>query len=619
MTHAQAKTTAQSTVLLVDDDPDVHALVEAMLRPLGTKVLVAGDGREGLTTAVREQPDLILLDYELPGMSGLEILQALRRTDSVSRIPVMMVTGSDSHSVLASCFTAGAQDYIRKPFFAAELRARVGSAIERQQLLSELVHAAKRDRLTGLPNRAYLIDRLTAATDRARREPTSGFALMFLDFDRFKLINDSLGHDVGDQLLQSIADRLRQKLRASDSLHQEPGSTTVARLGGDEFVVLLDGVLDPDVALSIADRLLGALSPVFELGPHSVRSSASIGITCNSGQYESADDVLRDADIAMYEAKCRGKGCAVMFSHSMRDRAALRHTMETDLREAIERRTLSIAYQPIISLEDRSMIGVEALARWEHPTFGSIGPTEFIPIAEETRLVLPLWDWLLETACDDFLRWQRELAEGAPSYVSVNLSRVQLTDPTLVARTLATLARIGMKPPQLQLEVTESQIMTNRAGATDLLYQFRDAGVRLAMDDFGTGHSSLSCLQEFPIDVLKIDREFIANLHRGRDFAALVHAVVTLADNLGLEIVAEGIEDLEQVALLQALGCRYGQGFLLARPMPSDELLKRLRTSALCDDLFGAPRPAWHDHVTASDADPSLGATTLAEITEQVS
>jgi diguanylate cyclase (GGDEF)-like protein len=602
---------AGAKVLLIDDDPDVQALVLAMLRPLEVVVTVAGDGAEGLALAHELVPDLILLDYDLPSMSGLEVLQAVRGAESLARVPVIMVTGSDSHAILASCFSAGAQDYIRKPFFAAELRARVGSAIERQRLLSELVYAAKRDRLTGLPNRAFLHDRLQAAVDKARTTASYGFTLMFLDFDRFKLINDSLGHDVGDMLLQAIASRLRDNLRATDSLLVDDPRTTVARLGGDEFVVLLDGVFDPEIANLVAARLLAALSPAYTLGPHVVRSSASIGIACNGGEYETADDVLRDADIAMYEAKCRGKACAVHFSTAMRDAAATRLTLETDLREAIERCTLQVAYQPIISLDDRSLGGVEALVRWPHPVRGDVPPMEFIPVAEETRLIQPLSDWVLRTACADFMNWQRAAGDAAPAYVSVNLSRVQLTDPTLVTRTLEVVRDAGMVPTQLQLEVTESQIMSNRLGATQLLCEFREAGVRLAMDDFGTGYSSLSCLQEFPLDVLKVDRAFVANLSRGRDFASLVHAVVTLADNLGLEVVAEGIEHVEQAVMLQALGCRFGQGFLLARPMPAAAMLDSILHGGVCNDVFGnATHPATL---------PVVAPDSLASTTERVS
>jgi diguanylate cyclase (GGDEF)-like protein len=564
---------APAHVLLIDDDPNVQALVSTMLKPLGARTSVAGTGAEGLSVARADKPDLILLDYDLPHLSGLDILEVLRMDATLARVPVVMVTGSESHGVLTSCFNAGAQDYIRKPFFAAELRSRVGSVLERQRLLVELESAARRDRLTGLPNRALLHTRLQAAIDQARANHLAGFSLMFLDFDRFKIINDSLGHDVGDQLLQSIATRLRENLRASDAFLLESTDTTVARLGGDEFVVLLHGVAEPDIAMSIAERLINALQPPHQLGPHSVRSSASIGIASFSSHYITADDMLRDADIAMYEAKCRGKARAVHFSSSMRDAIAMRHAMENDLRTAIEQQSLTLVYQPIVSLQDRSVAGVEALVRWEHETHGNVPPSEFIPIAEETRLILPLADWILRTACADFMRWQRELGAQAPGFVSVNLSRVQLTDPDLVSHTLAVLRASGMQPSQLLLEVTESQIMANRVGATQLLHEFREAGVRLAMDDFGTGHSSLSCLQAFPLDVLKIDREFIANLGRGRDYASLVHAVVTLADNLGLDVVAEGIEEVAQAAMLQDLGCRYGQGFLLSRPMTSADML----------------------------------------------
>ncbi len=568
---------AHAHVLLIDDDPNVQVLVSTMLKPIGARTSVAGTGAEGLSIARSDTPDLILLDYDLPNLSGLDILEVLRMDPALARVPVVMVTGSESNSVLTSCFNAGAQDYIRKPFFAAELRSRVGSVLERQRLLVELESAARQDRLTGLPNRELLHTRLQAAIDQARESRLAGFSLMFLDFDRFKIINDSLGHDVGDQLLQSIAARLRENLRASDAFLLETTDTTVARLGGDEFVVLLRGVAEPEIAMSVAERLIKALQPPHQLGPHSVRSSASIGIACYSSHYLTADDMLRDADIAMYEAKCRGKARAVHFSSSMRDAIATRHAMENDLRTAIERQLLTLVYQPIVSLQDRSVAGVEALVRWEHPVHGNVPPSEFIPIAEETRLILPLAEWILRTACADFMRWQRESGLQAPGFVSVNLSRVQLTDPDLVQHTLAIVRAAGMQPQQLLLEVTESQIMANRVGATQLLHEFRDAGVRLAMDDFGTGHSSLSCLQAFPLDVLKIDREFIANLGRGRDYASLVHAVVTLADNLGLDVVAEGIEEVAQAAMLQDLGCRYGQGYLLSRPMTSEDLLANHR------------------------------------------
>jgi EAL domain-containing protein (putative c-di-GMP-specific phosphodiesterase class I) len=282
--------------------------------------------------------------------------------------------------------------------------------------------------------------------------------------------------------------------------------------------------------------------------------------------------MLRDADIAMYEAKARGRSCCVPFAESMGEAIRARLTTENDLRDALGTSQLYVVYQPIVSLEDRRIEGVEALVRWRHPSRGNITPDTFIPVAEETRLILPLSDFVLREACDAFMRWHRSDPQNAPRYVSVNLSRVQFSDPLLVERTMQVVEAAGMRPDQLQLEVTESQIMQHREVAQDLLGQFRARGVRLAMDDFGTGYSSLSYLQEFPLDVLKVDRAFVANATGGRAHAALLHAVVTLADNLGLRVVAEGIETEEQLVLLQALGCASGQGYLLARPMLDEDV-----------------------------------------------
>ncbi len=573
---AETETLVQQHIVLIDDDPSIHALVGAMLKPMGARLSWASDGEAGLALVRDASPDLILLDNEMPGASGLEVLQWLKEDPLLASLPVIMETGSESNKMLSACFAAGAIDYIRKPFTATELRARVGSVLERQRMLGELTSAARLDRLTGLSNRALLNDRLIHALAHAKADPAYGFTVMFLDFDRFKLINDSLGHDIGDLLLKSIATRLRGNLRSSDSTAREAIGNTVARLGGDEFVVVLDGVRGPETATIIADRLLNVLKAPYQLGEHTVRSTASIGVVFSADGYSTPEDILRDADIAMYEAKARGKGCHVAFTTGMRDAVRERIETENDLRDAIGTSQLFLVHQPIVSLEDNRIVGVESLARWMHPKRGLISPTTFIPIAEETGLIVPLSEQFLREACLAFMHWQTTAGDRAPQHISVNLSRSQLSDARLVERTMRVLEETGMQPSQLQLEVTESQIMQHRTMALCLLGELRSHGVRLAMDDFGTGYSSLSCLQEFPLDVLKVDRSFVANAGRGRDFAALLHAVVTLADNLGLKVVAEGIETQEQLVLLQALGCAYGQGFLLAKPMPADALLERL-------------------------------------------
>lgn len=563
---------ANARVLVIDDDPDIHSLVAAMLRPLQASTCAAHDGVTGEQVARSTLPDVILLDHDMPGVTGLAVLRALRLDPELSGIPVIVVTGSESRSVLTECFAAGAADYIRKPFVGAELRARVSSVIERQRMLVQLGRAAHLDTLTGLPNRSLLQERLQLAINRAARDADYGFALMFIDFDRFKIINDSLGHDVGDLLLTEIATRLRENLRATDSIALDAIGTTVARLGGDEFVVVLNDIATADAATVVAERLLSVLERPYELQQHRVRSSASIGIVHSSAGYRVADDMLRDADIAMYEAKARGKACVAQFSTSMRDAVKLRMDTETALREAMGTDQLYLVYQPIMSLDDRHLESVEVLVRWRHPRRGLISPTEFIPIAEETRLILPLADAILRDACTQFVRWQRVAPMHAPKYISVNLSRVQLADPEIVNRTMTILAETGMDPRHLQLEVTESQIMQYRGMAGEFLAALKAEGIRLAMDDFGTGHSSLSCLQEYPFDVLKVDRALAANVNRAGGYSALLHAVVTLADNLGLHVVAEGIESLEQLVLLQALGCPAGQGFFLAKPMEADVL-----------------------------------------------
>jgi len=571
-----APTTAspiESRIVLIDDDPAIHALVSAMLKPLGATIVSAMSGEEGLDVVRHQTPDLVLLDNDMPGARGIEVLQWIKEDAATSIVPVIMATGSESNGVLSSCFAAGAVDYIRKPFTAAELRARVSSVLDRQRMLGELTTAARMDRLTGLANRSLLSERLARALERSVSEADYSFTLMFLDFDRFKLVNDSLGHDVGDLLLKSIADRLRSNLRSTDSSQRDAPGNTVARIGGDEFVVLLDGIGTPNVANVIADRLLGVLAAPYQIGEHLVRSSASIGIVHSGDGYVSADEMLRDADIAMYEAKATGKGRHVAFTASMRDAVRDRIEIEADLRDAIGTCHLHLVFQPIVDLETRRVTGAEALVRWTHPTRGNIPPSVFIPIAEETGLILPLSDFILRESCSSFVRWHAELGDDAPRQISVNLSRVQLTDASLVSRTVAVLAEHGMQPGQLQLEVTESQIMQQRTAALELLGALRSEGIRLAMDDFGTGYSSLSCLQEFPLDVLKVDRSFVVNAGKGRDFAALLHAVVSLADNLGLKVVAEGIETDEQLVLLQALGCAFGQGYLLARPMSSEALI----------------------------------------------
>lgn len=442
----------------------------------------------------------------------------------------------------------------------------------RKRMEEELLVAARTDRLTGLPNRSLFLDRLQHSIGESRRHPGSQFALLFLDFDRFKVINDSLGHEMGDLLLRQIAARLREVIETPDSLATGIDGNTVARLGGDEFVIILSTAAQQDGAEAVAEKLLRALDAPYRLGSHVVHSTASIGIVCSNPDCGTAHDMLRDADIAMYEAKARGRGCFALYDAQMRTMVRNRHQIESDLRSALAGDQFHLVYQPIVSLQDGSLQGAEALVRWSHPQRGLIAPSEFIPVAEETHAILPLGAWILGEACSRFMSWSARMGSDAPGYVSVNLSRVQLVQPALVHDVMQILRTAGMQPYQLQLEVTESEIMRDPDVARAQLAALKAVGIRIAMDDFGTGHSSLSCLHEFSFDVLKIDRAFIANLSSGREFVALANAVITLAEHLGMTCVAEGVEEAEQVAVLQSMGCIYGQGYLFGRPMPSAEL-----------------------------------------------
>ncbi|WP_158545369.1 putative bifunctional diguanylate cyclase/phosphodiesterase [Bremerella cremea] len=432
---------------------------------------------------------------------------------------------------------------------------------ERRKLLAELEWMAFHDSLTGLANRTSILRSIQKSLDK---KAPHCFALLFIDFDRFKLVNDSLGHEAGDDLLKQISQRIRKSLRGND--------ITPARLGGDEFLVLLENLNCPEDAIRVAERLEDILWPAYQIGPHSVISTASIGIVTNQHHFETASEMLRDADLAMYAAKSSGKACYRVFDETMRERAELHMQLEEQLNVAIERDELVIAYQPIVSLTSGQLDGVEALIRWQHPDYGLIMPDRFIPIAEESDLIIQIESWVLDRACQQWVDWQKNLGDKAPKCVHVNLSRKQLLLPEMVQRVADVLAKYRMPPGSLHLEVTESMIMEEMETGIAKLKELRQLGVRIDMDDFGTGHSSLSCLHEFPIDVLKVDRSFVANLKNVKDYAALLEAVLVLADNLGLKVVAEGIETKEQLVLLQSLDCELGQGYFFAKPLFAEDL-----------------------------------------------
>jgi diguanylate cyclase (GGDEF)-like protein/PAS domain S-box-containing protein len=447
---------------------------------------------------------------------------------------------------------------------------------QRKALEHELAAAARRDKLTGLANRTLFMERLQRSVERVRAGQQDRFAVLFLDFDRFKLINDALGHDAGDELLREIAERLRHSLRQGGRSTDEFSETLIARFGGDEFLILINDMHGSADAERIAERLLNSLAPAYCIHSRDVHSSASIGIVTSEQCMESAEAIVRNADVAMYEAKRAGRACSVVFNESMHVRLTRHVTIESGLRKALGTAQLAVVYQPIIELDSGRTTSVEALLRWNHPVLGSISPAEFIPVAEESGLIVALGQWVLHESCQMLAQWREEDPDSAPQTVSVNISRAELAlGRRLLGRVRETLLITGLPATCLQLEVTEREVMRDPDATHELMHELRREGVRLAMDDFGTGTSSLGCLRDYPFDVIKIDRSFVHNLAVSSDVLAVIHATLTLVENLGKAGVAEGVEDPAQVAILQSLGCRYAQGYHFCRPMPPNELRAR--------------------------------------------
>lgn len=420
------------------------------------------------------------------------------------------------------------------------------------------IHDAKHDALTSLPNRVLLLEYLDRSLERARKGEGQPFSLLFLDLDRFKNVNDSLGHTAGDLLLVEVARRLEACVHPTD---------TVVRLGGDEFVVLLEGVTDTEDAKQVAERLQRELEAPFWLNDREIYSTASIGIVAYQNGYCRPEELLRDADTAMYRAKEDGKARYEVFSAEMRARPVSLLNLETDLRRAVEREEFAVHYQPIVSLRSGKIVGHEALLRWEHPERGMVSPEEFVPLAEEMGLIVPIGTFVLREACHRTALWRAAFPNLRPLRVSVNLSAIQVTQPGLVETVRSTLRENGLDGRDLHMELTESAITREPEAAAAALSGLQSLGVRIHIDDFGTGYSSLSLLHRFTVDALKIDRAFVGRMDVGSKDAEIVQTVATLAHSLGMEVIAEGVDTPERLRILRKMGCEYGQGYLFSKPV----------------------------------------------------
>ena len=680
-----------SRLLIVDDNEMNRDMLARRLARKGYVIGLADSARDLLPRVKEDGIDLLLLDIEMPEVSGLDALQSLRESYSPTDLPIIMVTAKNQSDDIVKALEMGANDYLTKPIDFPVALARISTQLSHKNaqealreseeryalaargandglwdwnLLTDAVyfsprwkamlgfqeneiedrleewldriHDADRDRvkqeidahqkgltphfesehrllhkdggfrwmlsrglavhdatgktlrmagsqtditerkvsdpLTGLPNRLLFIDRLGRLIRHSKRHKDHLFAVLFLDLDGFKMINDSLGHLIGDQLLVGVAARLEKCLRSSDTVARLGETFTVARLGGDEFTILLDDIKEPADANRAAERLMKALAPPFVLAGKEIFTSISIGIAMSNTAYEEPEDLLRDADTAMYRAKSLGKARFEVFDADMRASVMARLQLETDMRRALERHEFRNVYQPIVALDSGRIVGFEALMRWQHPTRGMIGPEEFIFVAEETGLIRDLGWWSLREACRQMSTWRTRSKAYLDLTMSVNVSAKQLLQPHLVDEMSKLLRETALPPEALKLEITESAVMADPAAAAEMLQQIKSLGVRLAIDDFGTGYSSLSYLHRFPLDTLKIDRSFISGAVDGSEGMEIARTIMPMAKNLRLDVVAEGVETIEQVGLLRRLQCKYAQGYYFSKPLAPEEV-----------------------------------------------
>jgi diguanylate cyclase (GGDEF)-like protein len=574
---AHADPAHPASLLVVDDIPEnIHELLEALKDDY--RIMVARNGVQALEAVQgAAPPDLVLLDIMMPGMDGYEVCRRIKATTAGNRIPIIFVTVVDAAQDKVKGFDLGAADYITKPFDIDEVRARVRAHLELARLrhfLEDIVAQRTamlqvseekyriltyRDALTGLANRVLFSEMLGHAIIHAESSHTS-FALLFLDLDNFKAINESLGHSLGDQVLIEAGKRLQAVLPESDAL---------ARIGGDEFNIILDNDDGMPVDL-MAQRMIDALGEPFILAGNSIYVGASIGIALYPADGTNSETLQSCADTALHRAKEQGRGVLRFFSPEMSRRAKERLTLEADLRAALTRNEFLLYYQPQIDLISGQIVGLEALIRWQHPERGMIMPDAFIPLAEESGLIVSIGEWVLREACRQIKQWTD--AGLTPRQTAVNVSAVQLSRGRLIESVKEALEVTGITPEQLELEITESFVMLDRDQSFKSLADLKALGVRISIDDFGTGYSSLSHLQQLEVHKLKVDMSFVRDMTTNSSNASIVKAIIALGHSLGLEVIAEGVEDPGQARYLRSLQCDVMQGYLISRPLPAGEM-----------------------------------------------
>ncbi|HTA65810.1 MAG TPA: EAL domain-containing protein [Xanthomonadaceae bacterium] len=574
---------AHATILIVDDELQNRKLLEALLRPEGYVTIGAANGEEALASIAQCAPDLILLDVMMPGMDGYEVASVLKADPATSAIPIIMVTAQIDRSARLAGLGAGAEEFLTKPVDRAELWLRVrnllrlkaygddlqdnGTHLEQQvqERTADLEHLAHYDQLTGLPNRTLFYQALQEALDRASDE-SSLVAVLFIDLDHFKNVNDTLGHAIGDELLRQFSSRLVQCVHTRD---------TVGRLGGDEFGLILMMRGGQRAATAVANRIRDVLRAPFDLKGHEVTVTASIGITAHPDDASDPETLLKYADTAMYRAKQAGRDTFRFFTAQMNAEVLAQIKLEKAVRKAVENDELLLFYQPKVSLSSGRMDGLEALLRWQRPGHGLVSPGEFIPVLEETGLIVRVGTWVIDAACRQIGRWMR--SSIGPMQISVNVSGRQFIEGDLEGDVVKALAEHGIPADLLELELTESSLMVNTERTIGILQNLKNLGVRISIDDFGTGYSSLAYLRRFPIDKLKIDIAFIRDITTNPDAAAIALTIIRMAHGLKLDVIAEGVETAAQLAYLRSNGCDRIQGYYFSGPVALPELEQMLR------------------------------------------
>ncbi|HEV3141126.1 MAG TPA: EAL domain-containing protein [Vicinamibacterales bacterium] len=685
-------------LLVVDDNEMNRDALSRRLEMKGYGVAVAAGGDEALSRVATEPFDLLLLDVEMPGIGGLDVLTRIRERYSPTEMPVIMVTARTDGADVVEAFRLGANDYVTKPIDFPIALARIGTHLAHKRALEDLheseqryalamqgandglwdwnlatndVHWSERwkamlgcedapvsaspdewfsrvhrddvgrvrkeleahltcgegnwesehrilhrngtfrwvlcraaairnsegtatrlagsltditdakvsDALTGLPNRLLFVDLIDRAIKRTERRKNYTFALLALSLDRFRIVGDSLGPLTADRFLVAVAQRLQASLRPTDAVTAEEGNVTLARITGEEFTVLVDDIAEVNDAVRVAERLRRALEKPFAIDGHELFTSATVGIAVSTTGYHKPEEILRDASAALHRAQAKGAP-SELFDMAMRDRAVARLRLETDLRNGIRDNHFVVHYQPIVSLDSGRMAGFEALVRWRHPARGLLAPLEFIHVAEDTGMIVPIGRMILREACRQMASWERRFGGGTSAVICVNVSSRQFVESDLAADVELILRETGLPASNLKLEITESAFIGNVADAQVTLSRLQSIGVAWSIDDFGTGYSSLSHLHQLQVDTVKIDRSFVSRMSVDKDGWEMVRAIVTLAHNLSMDVVAEGVENIAQVASLRALGCEYAQGFYLSKPV-----------DALAADRLNASQP----------------------------